>query len=401
LKKEVWNSGSLICEKYYAGSFVYNNEGIEYILFDEGRLTPKADGTYQYEYFLCDHLGNTRVVFTGQEEGLAVLQESHYYPFGMEFMGTPGTTMNVENFYKYNGKELQDDGFDLDENGIYESRLLWYDYGARFYDPAIGRFHTIDRFADKYYSLSTYQYGANSPVRFIDVNGDSLWISYAGNQILFENSNLYNADGSEYTGTGVKKDKDGNVKRKKDGSAKLKHGFLRQSVSALNTIGGTENGGEWLGELQSSSNHFTITSAYSIDNPLKNNDNPYDDNNSVFLPKNVRSAYATQLGENGLPGGSGGKVWWNSNGASLMTTAGLQTYATTDLSHELLGHGLDANRGTMNDTKVDGLSMNEWQATRRENVIRNQLPRTPLRSYYRLVDGTKIPLLNSNGLHRH
>ena len=76
LKKEVWNSGSLICEKYYAGSFVYNNEGIEYILFDEGRLTPKADSTYQYEYFLKDHLGNTRIVFTQQAEGLAVLQIS-------------------------------------------------------------------------------------------------------------------------------------------------------------------------------------------------------------------------------------------------------------------------------------------------------------------------------------
>ena len=171
MKKEVWNRGSFINKKYYAGSFVYNNEGIEYILFDEGRLTPKADETYQYEYFLCDHLGNTRVVFTGQEEGLAVLQESHYYPFGMEFMGTSSTTMNVENFYKYNGKELQDDGFDLDGNGVYESRLLWYDYGARFYDAQIGRFHTIDPLAEKYSFQTPFAYAANNPIRFIDYNG--------------------------------------------------------------------------------------------------------------------------------------------------------------------------------------------------------------------------------------
>ena len=171
MKKEVWNNGSLICEKYYAGSFVYNNEGIEYILFDEGRLTPKADGTYQYEYFLCDHLGNTRVVFTGQEEGLAVLQENHYYPFGMEFMGVGGEQMDFTNYYKYNGKELQDDGFDLDGNGVYESRLLWYDYGARFYDAQLGRWHTVDPLAEKYFDLSPYNYVANNPLKFIDPNG--------------------------------------------------------------------------------------------------------------------------------------------------------------------------------------------------------------------------------------
>lgn len=65
--------------------------------------------------------------------------------------------------YKYNGKEL-DRMHGLD----------WYDYGARHYDAALGRFHTNDRFAEKYYSMSTYQYGANNPIRNVDVNGDSL-----------------------------------------------------------------------------------------------------------------------------------------------------------------------------------------------------------------------------------
>jgi hypothetical protein len=55
-----------------------------------------------------------------------------------------------------------------------------YDYGARFYDPSLGRFFTQDRFAEKYMSLSPYQYAANNPVLYIDVNGDSIFIDQQG-----------------------------------------------------------------------------------------------------------------------------------------------------------------------------------------------------------------------------
>ena len=89
-----------------------------------------------------------------------VEETNHYYPFGGVF-ATAGNTQP----YKYNGKE-----FDTKKG------LNWYDYGARHYDTALGRFTTNDRFAEKYYSMSPYQYGANSPVVNIDVNGDSIRI---------------------------------------------------------------------------------------------------------------------------------------------------------------------------------------------------------------------------------
>ena len=46
-----------------------------------------------------------------------------------------------------------------------------YDYGARNYDPTIGRFFGVDPISEDYYNISTYQFAHNNPVWKIEIEG--------------------------------------------------------------------------------------------------------------------------------------------------------------------------------------------------------------------------------------
>jgi RHS repeat-associated protein len=156
---------------HYIGNIVYTGGTLSYIITDEGRLIPNGTGTgrtFLYEYNEKDHLGNTRVTFMGTDLGGAVdiAQTASYYPFGLVMYQYNGNTATgyQKNKYLYNGKELQDDK-------MTSEALEWYDYGARFYDPQIGRWTTLDPLAESYRRWSPYNYGVDNPIRFIDPDG--------------------------------------------------------------------------------------------------------------------------------------------------------------------------------------------------------------------------------------
>ena len=139
----------------YAGNMIYENGTLKRILVDGGYYEND-----EYYFYIQDHLGNNRVV---SEQDGTVVQTNDYYPYGMTFAESTATDTQP---YKYNGKELDIKG-----------GLNLYDYGARHYDPVLGRFMTIDPLAEKYYSISPYAYCAGNPLKYIDLKGDSISVA--------------------------------------------------------------------------------------------------------------------------------------------------------------------------------------------------------------------------------
>ena len=112
-----------------------------------------GDDENEIYWFHPDHLGSTSYISNILGE---VSQHMEYFAFGETFVEEHRSSNNSP--YKFNGKELDE------ETGLYY-------YGARYYDPRVSVWLSVDQLAEKYPNYSPYAYTFNNPINFIDPTG--------------------------------------------------------------------------------------------------------------------------------------------------------------------------------------------------------------------------------------
>jgi RHS repeat-associated protein len=158
VKKTITKNGTTVTTDYLDG-FQYKNTVLEFFGHAEGFV---ASGSYVYQY--KDQLGNVRMSFDKGQNGTArILDENHYYPYGLKHAGYGSTNLisnNAAHKYRYNSREWQD-----------EEALNLTAMDFRMYDNALGKFYGMDALSEKNHYLSPFQFGNGNPVFWADPTG--------------------------------------------------------------------------------------------------------------------------------------------------------------------------------------------------------------------------------------
>jgi len=122
-------SPSRITVTTYIGSAVYRNDTLQFFGTTEGRVRANDSKTaWVYDYFLKDHLGNTRMMITDDYNvSTPILEAYSYYPFGLQQKGigleVSGNLHNFKNIFQK--QELNEDlGVDLYEFKYHPRKII-------------------------------------------------------------------------------------------------------------------------------------------------------------------------------------------------------------------------------------------------------------------------------------
>ena len=119
------------------------------------------DNTDKTYYYHQDHLGSSNVI---TDDTGAVVNILEYTPYGE----VSRNTGNYSTDKRFTGK-------------IYDVSAALSYYGARYYDPQLGRFITADPTIQRPYDpqdFNRYAYARNNPIKYIDPSGYSWWSSF-------------------------------------------------------------------------------------------------------------------------------------------------------------------------------------------------------------------------------
>jgi len=347
LAKKVYNDQhTLTLNESYYDELMLSHRQPARISHADGYVSLDENGNTTFYYYLKDHtsaslsagLGNVRSVITPDTDGKPQVEQANdYFPFGMSFESKlPYLTKSGSgsNKFKYNSKEEQ------------EMPGKWLDYGKRFYDPAIARWHVIDPRAEKYDGLSPYNYCANNPTNYIDPEGDTITI---GNFIDRALSKI-----------GIK------TKYVQE---------VEMDIAQLKLSGDSEVR-DMINELEESPREHKVV-------PTKDEK----DGNSVSLNKDKAKKGEKQ----------GTTI--NYNPDKKTTVAGDFREPRVGLAHEMR-HSNDADKGVMNfNSTSNGIPLYEVKAVKTENKVRKaigahrrttyagkNIPRGMLREDYKIIE---------------
>ncbi len=158
--------GGIIETRDYIGGIELVNNDVNQINHSQGRLQ-KHLGAYRHEYVIKDHLGNTRVVYFNNGGTATIIDENHYYAYGMEYGGFAKTSGTITYNYMFNGIE-RSESFNLD--------FAFY----RGLDPVLGVWMQVDPKAEQVIGMYPYCAMGNNPISQMDPDGDLPFLAVMG-----------------------------------------------------------------------------------------------------------------------------------------------------------------------------------------------------------------------------